>query len=263
VGSGSVSLSLPGPTLVGGIDVVVGDVTSAFEVVPPVSSPAGAPSSPQPDNQTTQPNTTLGRGTIGEMHTRFGLMMLGALLAGCPGDDGSSGETTSDDGTTSTTMMPSTSASTTTPPPGTSSSGSTTGETTTGNGTTGSDTDTDTTGGTSSGSSGDSTGGSTDTGASSTTEGQSACQAGCQVEVDCGFCSTEWEDVDECIEWCEANLVKAGEFADFCQAAWENVHACVGTLDCDEFADWCDREPPFDYPCITEDQTLEFECEGQ
>ena len=70
-------------------------------------------------------------------------------------------------------------------------------------------------------------------------------------------------DVDECIDWCEANLVEAGKFALFCQAAWEAVHACVGTLDCTEFTDWCDRNPPFDYPCLSEDLNLEFECKGQ
>jgi hypothetical protein len=87
--------------------------------------------------------------------------------------------------------------------------------------------------------------------------------AGCQVEVDCGFCATKWRSVEACVEWCTANLDEAAAFADDCRDAWAGMHACVGVLSCEDFTDWCLKDPPAAYPCEGADQELSFECKGQ
>jgi hypothetical protein len=86
-----------------------------------------------------------------------------------------------------------------------------------------------------------------------------ACIDYCAVEVACG---TEWADEAACNAWCEANLDEAASFSMFCRQAWEAVQACVGGLDCEQFAAW-DDPTAFPYPCSTEDAALQYECEGQ
>jgi hypothetical protein len=85
----------------------------------------------------------------------------------------------------------------------------------------------------------------------------------CQVEVDCGFCGTQWKSVEACIEWCTANLDEAAAFTDACRDAWAGMHACVGQLSCEDFSAWCMKMPLRDYPCLGADENLSFECEGQ
>ncbi|MCA9704793.1 MAG: hypothetical protein KDK70_02950 [Myxococcales bacterium] len=65
-----------------------------------------------------------------------------------------------------------------------------------------------------------------------------------------------------CVDACEANLVAAAEFQRACRAAWEDLHACLGTLTCEELAQWMDPTR-FPYPCLREDEVLGFECAGQ
>jgi hypothetical protein len=103
-----------------------------------------------------------------------------------------------------------------------------------------------------------STGTSDDT--TGTTGGPSqACADGCVVEFACG---TEWASEDDCVAWCEANLVKAAGFSPFCAAAWEGVSACLATLTCEEFAQW-QNPMVFPYPCSNADVVLSIECKGQ
>jgi hypothetical protein len=102
----------------------------------------------------------------------------------------------------------------------------------------------------------------TDTGTDtegSTTGGPDPCAEGCAVELMCG---TEWMSEEDCVTWCEANLVMAGAFSPFCRLAWEGVSACLGTLTCEEFAQW-ENPMMFPYPCSDADVVLEVECEGQ
>jgi hypothetical protein len=89
--------------------------------------------------------------------------------------------------------------------------------------------------------------------------------AGCQVEFDCGPCEggTAWESVEACVDWCTANLDKAGGFSLACRYAWRGVHECVGALSCEGFTSWCAKDPPFEYPCFSEDEEQSFECAGQ
>ena len=193
------------------------------------------------------------------MHTRFGLLLLWAgLLPACPADDGSSAGTTGDAGTTSvstsmsiSTTAPTSSTSSTTPVDPSGSSDVTTIE----ESATGSNTTADTTGATSdSGPESESTGG-----------GAEACMAGCEVELDCGPCAggKPWKSVEACVDWCTANLMKAGLFSFSCRSGWQGVHACVGALACDGFDQWCAKDPPFAYPCYRADVAQAFECEGQ
>jgi len=94
----------------------------------------------------------------------------------------------------------------------------------------------------------------------STTGGPNqACVDGCAVEFMCG---TEWMSAEDCVSWCEANLVEANEFSPFCRDAWEGVSACVATLTCEEFMQWQDPME-FPYPCSDADVTLSVECKGQ
>lgn len=86
-----------------------------------------------------------------------------------------------------------------------------------------------------------------------------ACQSGCVVEFMCGM---EWASERECVQWCEANLEKADAFSPFCHDAWAGVSACLGTLTCEEFAEW-DAPAMFPYPCSEADVVLEVECKGQ
>lgn len=90
-------------------------------------------------------------------------------------------------------------------------------------------------------------------------EPNAACAAGCAVEFMCG---TEWATEEDCVAWCETNLVKAAAFSPFCSAAWENVSACVATLTCEEFAEW-ENPMMFPYPCSDADVVLSVECKGQ
>jgi hypothetical protein len=86
-----------------------------------------------------------------------------------------------------------------------------------------------------------------------------ACIDGCAVEFMCG---TEWASQDECIDWCEQNLIEAALFSPFCADAWEALSACFGTLTCEEFVEHADPQA-FPYPCSDEDAALAFECRGQ
>lgn len=155
--------------------------------------------------------------------------------AGPPGSSGSSGAGTStglepasgDEGTTGA------------PLPGTT-SGSTGAATTTGPGSTGSAS-------------------TTTESAESTGPEPQACADGCAVEFACG---DEWASEEECVSWCEANLVEAYAFSPFCRAAWEGVSACVATLTCEEFMVW-QAPTEFPYPCSDADVILTVECEGQ
>jgi hypothetical protein len=104
----------------------------------------------------------------------------------------------------------------------------------------------------------------TDTGTGTATDGTTggggqACAEGCAVEFACGM---EWASEEECVAWCEANLVKAAAFSPFCADAWEAVSACLGTLTCEEFSQW--QSPMmFPYPCSDADVALSVECKGQ
>jgi hypothetical protein len=100
----------------------------------------------------------------------------------------------------------------------------------------------------------------TDTETESTTGGPSqACIDGCAVEHMCG---TEWASAEECVAWCEANLVEASAFSPFCRDAWEALSACLATLDCDELEQW-QNPTAFPYPCSNADVVLSVECKGQ
>lgn len=107
----------------------------------------------------------------------------------------------------------------------------------------------------------------TDTGSSSSgseTEGTTggpnqACVDGCAVEFTCG---TEWASAEDCVAWCEANLVEASGFSPFCRDAWEALSACLATLTCEEFMQW-ESPMAFPYPCSDADVVLSVECKGQ
>jgi hypothetical protein len=108
------------------------------------------------------------------------------------------------------------------------------------------------------------TGTETGSGSGSETDGTTggpnqACADGCAVEFMCG---TEWASAEDCVAWCEANLMKANAFSPFCRAAWEGVSACLGTLTCEEFAQW-ENPMMFPYPCSEADVALSVECKGQ
>ena len=76
------------------------------------------------------------------------------------------------------------------------------------------------------------------------------------------MCGDEWRTEEACVLDCEANLVEAERFNIACRAAWEGLHTCLGTLSCEEFAEWL--EPTgIPYPCLSEDEVLTFECAGQ
>lgn len=83
-----------------------------------------------------------------------------------------------------------------------------------------------------------------------------ACVSGCAVEVMCG---TEWSTERQCVTWCEDNLVEAAKFTTFCHDAWENLHQCIGTLDCDGYADYLMGGES----CYEAYFLQQFECEGQ
>ncbi|MEM9459132.1 MAG: hypothetical protein AAGF11_33445 [Myxococcota bacterium] len=106
---------------------------------------------------------------------------------------------------------------------------------------------------------GTTTEGSTTEGSTTTAGIEQACAQGCAVEFSCG---TEWTSEQECVTWCEANLEKAYEFSPFCRDAWAGVSACLGTLTCEEFAEWHDPAM-FPYPCSETDAILNVECKGQ
>jgi hypothetical protein len=100
---------------------------------------------------------------------------------------------------------------------------------------------------------------------SSTGDPISACAAGCMVEYACQDtceCDTTWKSEEACTQWCEANLEKAALFSEFCRDAWEGMSACYATLDCEEYHLFHNPAVP-DYPCVSEAETLAFECKGQ
>jgi len=104
------------------------------------------------------------------------------------------------------------------------------------------------------------------TGTDPTTAGESTgsspdmpCAEGCAVEV---ACTERWRTEQACIDACEANLVEATAFEPACAAAWADLHACLGTLTCEELAQWT-QPTAFPYPCVSEDEVLGFECAGQ
>ena len=105
----------------------------------------------------------------------------------------------------------------------------------------------------------------TDDASSSTGDPMTACAAGCEIEYGCQDtceCSTMWKSAEACTQWCEANLEKAALFSPFCRDAWEGMSACYATLDCDEYHQFHNPAVP-DYPCVSEAETLAFECKGQ
>jgi hypothetical protein len=92
-----------------------------------------------------------------------------------------------------------------------------------------------------------------------------ACVAGCMIEFGCQDtceCGTVWTGEAECVQWCDANLEEAELFSTFCRDAWEAVSACIGTLSCEQYHQFHNPDVP-DYPCVSEADTLAFECEGQ
>jgi hypothetical protein len=101
---------------------------------------------------------------------------------------------------------------------------------------------------------------------SSTGDGHNdACVAGCMIEFGCQDtceCDTTWKSEEACVSWCEANLEKAALFTEFCRDAWENMSACIGTLDCEGYHEFHNPAVP-DYPCVSEADSLAFECKGQ
>jgi len=82
---------------------------------------------------------------------------------------------------------------------------------------------------------------------------------GCQDTCECG---TTWESEAACVQWCDANLDEAALFTEFCRDAWEAMSACLGALDCKQYAEFHNPTVP-DYPCVSEAEALAFECEGQ
>jgi hypothetical protein len=106
--------------------------------------------------------------------------------------------------------------------------------------------------------------GSSGSGSGSETEGTTggpnqACVDGCGVEFSCG---TEWASAEDCVAWCETNLVVADGFSPFCRDAWEALSACLATLTCEEFLQW-ESPMAFPYPCSDADVVLSVECKGQ
>ena len=197
--------------------------------------------------------------------------VLSLASAGCPAGDDSSGET---DGSTGTPPATNTGAMTTTPMMTTTTGGvddgdgsSSTGEPPPGTDSTGMP-GTDSTGEPPSSSSDDgSTTAVVESSSSSGGESESstgemlhqACTDGCTVEF---TCSARWTSVQECADWCEANLDKAGAFSPFCEMAWEALSACFGTLSCKEYTQY-QEAAKFPYPCWQQADALAFECEGQ
>lgn len=189
-------------------------------------------------------------------------------IAACGADGSAEAGSTAEDTGGSTTAMsstsPTTTQSSTTMPPTTGTDGDSSGSTTlveTSEGSTTGSTGTDessTTATDDSTSSGSESSGS-DSGSESGVVMHQACTDGCAIELMCG---DEWASEAECIDWCEANLVKAAAFSPFCADAWENLSACFGTLDCDQFAEY-QAPMMFPYPCSDEADALAFECEGQ
>lgn len=86
-----------------------------------------------------------------------------------------------------------------------------------------------------------------------------ACAEHCVVQL---ACTQAWRSEQACIDACEANLVEATVFEVACAAAWVDLYACLGTLTCDELAQWM-RPARFPYPCLSQDEVLGFECAGQ
>lgn len=113
------------------------------------------------------------------------------------------------------------------------------------------------------------TGTGSDTGSSTGTSGtetdgttggpSQACIDGCAIEFMCG---TEWASAEDCVTWCENNLMVANDFSPFCRDAWEALSACLATLTCEEFAVW-QNPMEFPYPCSDADTALSVECKGQ
>ena len=107
-----------------------------------------------------------------------------------------------------------------------------------------------------------------DTSSSDTSTGDmpnEACVAGCMIEFGCQDtceCGTTWRSEDACVQWCDANLGEAELFSSFCRDAWEAMSACIGTLTCEQYQQFHNPDVP-DYPCVSEADTLAFECEGQ
>lgn len=109
---------------------------------------------------------------------------------------------------------------------------------------------------------------SADTSSSEATTGDepnAACVAGCMVEFGCQDtceCATTWRSEQACVQWCDANLDEAELFTEFCRDAWEAMSECLGTLSCEAYQEFHHPSVP-DYPCVSEAETLAFECDGQ
>ncbi len=95
----------------------------------------------------------------------------------------------------------------------------------------------------------------------STTESIMAmpCAESCAVQF---ACTKDWRTEQACVDACEANLMKAEAFEVACAAAWEDLYTCLGTLTCEELAEWMNPSQ-VPYPCMSEDEVLGFECAGQ
>ncbi len=198
---------------------------------------------------------------LGFVGSLLGLGLSAGLAAGCSddglinqsttaaADTGTTGGTTR--GTAATSSQGSDTQGTTTDEPG--------GDTSTSTSTSSTGVPTSATEGSGSGSSSSSSSGSSESSDSSSGGGNQACADGCAVEFMCGM---EWMSEEECVTWCEANLEKAYAFSPFCHDAWEGVSACLGTLTCEEFAEW-DNPMVFPYPCSDADTILAVECKGQ
>lgn len=194
--------------------------------------------------------------------------MIAVMLATACGSATPLGDTSGDDDSTSSTtvMVTSNDGENTTVQFTTDDTGASSTDTGSSSSPTGDTSTTETTGSsTSEGSSDTSTHESSSGSSESTTESSdciemSGCEAGCQIEFECGV--GEWESAQECTDWCEANLVKAEAFACFCAQAWNTLSTCFGGLTCEEYAEYL--EPTmFPYPCSIESDSLMFECEGQ
>lgn len=227
----------------------------------PIASPGTRTHATGPARARARPPVVLRLGTavmIRQMRLELGMTLkLGALVAtGCTAspppmttEASTTHDSSADDpsATSATSPSPSTTGIQTDPTPPESTTGSTDDGTTTGPGP-------DTTE-TSLGSTTEST----PTEGTTTEGGNEACADGCAVEFACG---TRWASEQECVMWCEANLEKADAFSPFCRDAWEGVSACLGTLTCEEFAEW-ESPTVFPYPCSDADVVLDVECEGQ
>jgi hypothetical protein len=76
------------------------------------------------------------------------------------------------------------------------------------------------------------------------------------------MCDTNWASEQECVDWCDDNLMMAARFTPQCHDAWEALSACFATLTCEEFAEY-NNPTMFPYPCSDEADSLMFECMGQ